>query len=166
MRNGEVNRNLLVGLLALQNGLVDQSHLVAAFHDWVRDKNRSLADYLIERGQLEPDCKSTLDALAELYEKDISRKVEREVVATLGRNDRVRAELERSQDPDARSLLSFFTTLPLTAENQGLGSTIDASEETSSYKPDGAARPAGDSVFCGFTPKEHWARSTSPATRS
>ena len=143
MAKGEVNRNLLFGLLALQNGLVDQSDLVAAFHDWVRDKNRSLAAYLIERGQLEADCKTALDALADLYEKDIGQNVEREVVATLGRHDRVRAELERSLDPDAQSLVSFFTTVPFPADDHVPGSTVDASEETNSYKPEGAAWSGG-----------------------
>ena len=32
------NRDLLFGLLALQNGMIDQSLLVAAFHAWTRDK--------------------------------------------------------------------------------------------------------------------------------
>ena len=117
MAKGEVNRNLLFGLLALQNGLVDQSDLVAAFHDWVRDKNQSLAAYLIERGQLEQDCKSAIDALVALYEKDVGQNVERGVVATLGRHDRVRAELERSLDPDAQSLVSFLATVAFPADD-------------------------------------------------
>ena len=37
---------LLFGLLALQNGLIDQSQLVAAFHAWTRDKGRPMADFL------------------------------------------------------------------------------------------------------------------------
>jgi hypothetical protein len=39
-------RDLLVGLLALQNGLIDQAQLVAAFPAWTLDKSRSLADPL------------------------------------------------------------------------------------------------------------------------
>ena len=42
--------HLLFGLLALQNGLIDQSQLVAAFHAWTRDKARSLADHLEAHG--------------------------------------------------------------------------------------------------------------------
>ena len=34
---------VLFGLLALQNGLVDQARLVAAFQAWTLDKNRPLA---------------------------------------------------------------------------------------------------------------------------
>ena len=34
------DRDLLLGLLALQNGLIDQGTLVAAFQAWTRDKAR------------------------------------------------------------------------------------------------------------------------------
>ena len=46
------DRHLLFGLLALQNGLIDQGQLVAAFQAWTRDKSRSLADHLDARGDL------------------------------------------------------------------------------------------------------------------
>ncbi len=36
------DRNLLFGLLALQNGLIDQGALVAAFQAWTRDKAASI----------------------------------------------------------------------------------------------------------------------------
>ena len=47
------DRHLLFGLLALQNGLIDQGQLVAAFQAWTRDKARSLADHLVARGDLD-----------------------------------------------------------------------------------------------------------------
>ena len=143
MAKGEVNRNLLFGLLALQNGLVDQSDLVAAFRGWVRDKSQSLAAYLIERGQLEADCKSALDALVELYEKDIGQNVERGVAATLGRHDRLRAELEQSVDPDAQSLVSFLASMAFPAGDGLRGSTLDASDDTMPYMPEAAAQSRG-----------------------
>jgi hypothetical protein len=46
------DRHLLFGLLALQNGLIDQGQLVAAFQAWTRDKARSVADHLEARGDL------------------------------------------------------------------------------------------------------------------
>ena len=46
-------RNLLFGLLALQIGLIDQGQLVAAFQAWSLDKARSLADHLVDRGDLD-----------------------------------------------------------------------------------------------------------------
>ena len=46
------DRHLLFGLLALQNGLIDQVQLVAAFQAWTLDKARALADHLIALGHL------------------------------------------------------------------------------------------------------------------
>lgn len=41
------DRQLLFGLLALQNGLINQGQLVAAFQAWTLDKVKSLADQLV-----------------------------------------------------------------------------------------------------------------------
>lgn len=46
MDHPAADRNLLFGLLALQNGLIDQDQLVAAFRAWIRDRTRPLADNL------------------------------------------------------------------------------------------------------------------------
>ena len=43
---GDPSRDLLFGMLALQNGLIDQGQLVAAFQAWTRDKGRPLAEHL------------------------------------------------------------------------------------------------------------------------
>ena len=115
MAKGEVNRNLLFGLLALQNGLVDQSDLVAAFRDWVRDKNQSLAAYLIDAANSNKTASRRSMHSSHFMKKTSVRTSRRGVVATLGRHDRVRTELERSLDPDARSLVSFLTTIPFPA---------------------------------------------------
>ena len=40
------DRHLLFGLLALQNGMINQGQLLAAFQAWALDKTRSLADHL------------------------------------------------------------------------------------------------------------------------
>jgi serine/threonine protein kinase len=53
----------LFGLLALQNGLIDQVQLVAAFQAWTRDKARPLADHLVARGDLDPDQRAGVEAM-------------------------------------------------------------------------------------------------------
>ena len=63
------DRNLLFGLLALQNGLIDQDQLVAAFRAWTRDKDRQIAEYLAERGDLDADQRSVIQAMVGLHEK-------------------------------------------------------------------------------------------------
>jgi eukaryotic-like serine/threonine-protein kinase len=63
------DRDLLFGLLALQNSLIDQVQLVAAFQAWTRDKARPLADHLVVRGDLDADDRSAVDALVERHLK-------------------------------------------------------------------------------------------------
>src|SRR3954465_7516544 len=60
-------RNLLFGLLALQNGLINQGQLVAAFQAWSLDKAQLLADYLVTRGDLNTAQRAATEALASLH---------------------------------------------------------------------------------------------------
>ena len=41
------DRHLLFGLLALQNGLINQAQLLAAFQAWTLERSKSLADHLV-----------------------------------------------------------------------------------------------------------------------
>jgi serine/threonine protein kinase/tetratricopeptide (TPR) repeat protein len=59
--------HLLFGLLALQNGLIQQAHLVAAFHAWTINKSRPLADHLVALGHLNDAQRSAIEALAALH---------------------------------------------------------------------------------------------------
>ena len=74
-------RDLLFGLLALQNGLIDQGQLVAAFQAWTRDKARALADHLVGRGDLEADDRSAVEALVARHLKKHGGDVERSLAA-------------------------------------------------------------------------------------
>jgi serine/threonine protein kinase/tetratricopeptide (TPR) repeat protein len=65
----DIDRHLLFGLIALQNGLIDQFQLVAAFQAWVRDKARPLADHLAARGDLDADGRAAVEALLALHVK-------------------------------------------------------------------------------------------------
>src|SRR5262249_12982231 len=60
----EADRHFLVGLLALQVGLIDQVQLVSAFHAWTRDKARPLADHLQALGHLNAEQRGLVEALA------------------------------------------------------------------------------------------------------
>src|SRR6516162_5441599 len=63
------DRDLLYGLIALQNGLIDQVQLVAAFQAWTRDKGRPLAEHLLARGDLDAEQRSCVEALVALHVK-------------------------------------------------------------------------------------------------
>ena len=61
------DRDLLLGLLALQTGLIDHTALMAAFHAWTRDKARSLADHLVALGHVDAARRAAVEALAALH---------------------------------------------------------------------------------------------------
>jgi serine/threonine-protein kinase len=63
------DRDLLFGLLALQNGLIDQGRLVAAFQAWTLDKSRPLAEHLIARGDLDAEQRAGVEAMVGLHLK-------------------------------------------------------------------------------------------------
>ncbi len=63
---------MLFGLLALQNGLIDQEELVAAFRAWSRDKVRPIAEYLVEHGSLDSDDR-TLPAVEALVKRHVKK---------------------------------------------------------------------------------------------
>ena len=48
----DASRNLLFGLLALQNNFIDRDALLDAFNRWVHDKVHPLGEILVERGAL------------------------------------------------------------------------------------------------------------------
>ena len=50
MADSAADRSLPFGLLALQNRLIDQVRLVAAFQAWTRDKGRELAEQFVQLG--------------------------------------------------------------------------------------------------------------------
>jgi serine/threonine-protein kinase len=57
------DRDLLVGILALQNRFVEQPELIAAFRVWTAESRRALAEILQERGALSPARRELLEVL-------------------------------------------------------------------------------------------------------
>ena len=77
----DADRHLLFGLLALQNGIINQGQLVAAFQAWTLDKSRSLADHLEARGDLTAAKRALLEALAEVHLEAHGGDVEKSLAA-------------------------------------------------------------------------------------
>ncbi len=105
MAPADTSRNLLFGLLALQNNFVDRDTLLGAFNSWVADKSRSLGQILLERRALTRNRHNLLERLVEeqiefhgndphkslaalrsvgSVHDDWSRMVDAEIVASLG----------------------------------------------------------------------------------
>jgi tRNA A-37 threonylcarbamoyl transferase component Bud32 len=93
------DRDLLLGLLALQTGLIDHTALMAAFHAWTRDKARPLADQLVARGYLDAAHRPLLEGLAAAHLARHAGDVERSLAAVpAGRS--TRESLARIGDAD------------------------------------------------------------------
>ncbi len=102
-------RNLLLGLLALQVGLIDQGQLVAAFQAWTRDKARPLADHLIDRGDLDADQRGVIEAMVVLHLKKHGGSPEKSL-ATIPAGRSAREALTLLADPDVEATLDHLGT--------------------------------------------------------
>jgi tRNA A-37 threonylcarbamoyl transferase component Bud32 len=91
----ESERNLLFGMLALQNRLVDQHDPIAAFQCWSRERSRPMARIMVERGALTEHDHAMLEGLVRRH----VQKHEGEGVVCLG----------ASQEPDAEDSLPLFS---------------------------------------------------------
>ncbi len=118
------DRHLLFGLLALQNGLINQGQLVAAFQAWTLDKSRSLADHLEARGDLDADDRAAVEALVTRHLKRHGGDVEKSLAA-LPAGKSTRESLAKLGDSDIEGTLSHVATAP--------GSTDADLDRTASY---------------------------------
>ncbi len=91
-------RHLLFGILALQNGLIDQANLIAAFQDWTQDKSRPLAQILVDRGALDEADRLMLDPLLRRHLQKHGDDAERSLAA-VPRLEAITAGLRRLADP-------------------------------------------------------------------
>jgi eukaryotic-like serine/threonine-protein kinase len=102
------DRHLLFGLLALQNGLINQGQLVAAFQAWTLDKAKSLADQLVARGDLDAEQRSGVDAMVALHVKkhgDFEKSL-----AAVQAGKSTRESLARLGDADIFSTLGHLSS--------------------------------------------------------
>jgi serine/threonine-protein kinase len=119
------DRNLLFGLIALQNGLIVQDQLLGAFRAWTLDKGRDLADHLVERGDLDADDRAAVEALVTRHLKRHGGDVEQSLAAVPAGKS-TRESLAHLGDPDIGATLGHV--------GSGHGSTEDGdADRTASY---------------------------------
>jgi serine/threonine-protein kinase len=127
------DRNLLFGLLALQNGLINQGQLVAAFQAWTLDKACAIADHLLARGDLDADDRSAVEALVVRHLKKSGGDAEKSL-AEIPTGRSTRAKLAGLGDPQIDASLAHV--------GAGFGSTEFDPERTATYSV-GAATSDG-----------------------
>jgi serine/threonine-protein kinase len=115
MGKADADRNLLFGLLALQNGLINQGQLVAAFQAWTLDKGRFLAEHLVARGDVDVDDCLAVEALVNRHLKKHGGQV-RKSLAAVNTGRSTRDDLAKIGDSEIEATLGYVgPALGLTA---------------------------------------------------
>src|SRR4051794_27409065 len=107
----ETGRNLLFGLLALQNNFVSREALLGAFAAWVADRSRPLGRILRDLGALDESRHALLQALVAEHIKVHGDDPERSLAA-LSSIGSVRSDLERIDDPELQASLAATAWQP------------------------------------------------------
>ncbi len=104
-RRDDAPRDLLFGLLALQNGMITRDQLVAAFGVWTGTSHRPMADILVEQAALTPPRRALIDALTAehlaVHDGDTEASL-----ASLEVGPSTRESLVRVAGPDVESSLA------------------------------------------------------------
>lgn len=115
------SRNLLIGVLALQNGFIDHASLIAAIQAWAADKSRRLGEILLRAGKLNARQIELLEALAEEHRRRFGDDVHKSLAA-FGSLAPVLRAVEGMGDPDVEASL----TTPLTSGDTDVTTAHDA----------------------------------------
>lgn len=101
----QADRHLLLGLLALQCGLISDDQLIAAFRAWTGDKQRSIEAILLEQKALSTSRIAVLRQLEQELLAQHGQNAEQSL-ATLSRMGSVRQQLEELSDAELSATLS------------------------------------------------------------
>src|SRR6516164_8183343 len=101
------DRHLLFGLLALQNGIINQDQLLAAFRAWTLERSKSLAEHLALRGDLDEEDRAAIEALAARHLKRHGGDLEQSLAA-LNAGRSTRESLARLADVDVEASLAHL----------------------------------------------------------
>jgi eukaryotic-like serine/threonine-protein kinase len=104
-----VDRHVLFGLIALLNGLVQETQLVAALEAWSRDKARPLADYLAEQGGPDAEGRTAIESMVALHLKNHGGDIEK-TLASISVARFACETLGRIGDPAIEATLSLVGT--------------------------------------------------------
>jgi serine/threonine protein kinase len=115
MSAAAADRNLLVGIIALQMDFIARDALITAMNAWVLNKAKPLCQILLDQGALCASRRSLLDALVEehikLHDGDPQMSL-----AALSSIASVREQLSQIADPDLQATLPRVATARAGAE--------------------------------------------------
>ncbi len=144
MDNSSADRNLLFGMLALQNGLIDQAQLVAAFQAWTLQKDRPLAEHLIGRDALDVDQRGVVEAMVGLHVKKHGGSTAKSLAALPAAISTQRS-LARLEDPELAISLAGLPGIGAGTDSDG-ELTLDIEPGSDAVGGNVRTRPAGRMV--------------------
>ncbi|HEY1381626.1 MAG TPA: protein kinase, partial [Gemmataceae bacterium] len=104
MSAASADRNLLLGILAVQLDFVTKDALLAAMNAWLLDKATPLGDILCDRGDLSPERLQLLTALVAEHLKQHGDDAQQSLAALSG-GEAIRRSLAAVADADVRASL-------------------------------------------------------------
>jgi serine/threonine-protein kinase len=99
------DRNLLLGILAVQMDFIDRDQLVAAMHDWVLTKDKPLGEILVAAGALAPSDRNLLEPMVERHVQLHDNDPEKSLAAVSSVGSSLRQQLEQLGDGDVEGSL-------------------------------------------------------------
>lgn len=109
MNAGDPGRNLLFGLLALQNSFIDRRALLAAFDEWTHDKSRALGRIMADQGVISPELFALIEGLVSAHLSLHGNDPERSLGA-LTPIGSVKDDLRALADPQSIATLAQIAT--------------------------------------------------------
>jgi hypothetical protein len=109
MARVDADRNLLFGLLALQNNFIDRDALLDAFSRWVHDRSVPLGQILRDNGALKSDEYDLLQALVAKHLEKFGDDPQASLAA-LSSIGSVRDDLSRIADAELQASLAHVST--------------------------------------------------------
>lgn len=111
------DRNLLLGILALQRQDINQEQLIQAFRFWISDKQRSIGEIFIDKGWLTSEQVLDLHGIIDLQIEKVGDQTN--LIKTLPANDGVLFQLAATtQDTDLMQSVGMITGIFTHTQNQ------------------------------------------------
>ena len=133
-----VEKNLLLGIVSLQQSFVTREQLVAAASAWARDKSRPLGEVLVDQGAIASDTLVLLNTLVARHLTDHGNDAKRSI-ASFPAAQSVRDEFARLGDKELERAVGLLSEKPAARElgTQGIEGTVDCPPETAATRDPG-----------------------------
>ena len=115
------DRNLLLGIVALQMDFITRDALIEAMNQWTLAKSQTLSEILAARGELEPADRIVLE---QMVDRHVARHGgdPHQSLSAIDMSSNARSMLALIQDPDIRESLSTLTGFEM---KSGLGASAN-----------------------------------------